>query len=161
MKRDPHGVAVDSGQIMIVADNPRFNNFSYQPNRFRVEKGSIFHIFIGMEGSRPGRIIASTVLNGYENLKHVGAFKCNSDELLVIDPCYIKFDNEEEMPYADPVFSNYYNKIMKTTDNMFGMFEYEDIIGAVTSTNYGDGVYNCFYETNENGFITTVFVEMT
>lgn len=152
-------VGVDSGQIMIAPSNTKFIHFSYPPARLKVRSGTSFNVYIEKHSNgRPGMLIVSCEKLHFEI--YVGTFECESDELIVVDPCYINFTEDDN--YTEPIFKEFYDKVCAITQDepSFGTFEHDDIVGAVTNTAWGDGLYDCYFQTDEGGYVTTIAVIM-
>ncbi len=157
---EPQDVGVDSGQIVFIPDSPKFKHFSYPPAQLAVERGVKFDVFVKrIENERIGWFIATTESERFSDCEYVGPFICYSDVLLVIDPCYINFT--EDNNYTEPMFREFYNKVCNITlERDFGLVEHDDFVCAASNTAWGDGVYNCYVQKKEDNKVTTVIIKM-
>ena len=89
----------------------------------------------------------------------LGAVSVDSGQLLLVDPCYLKYWDHGEPDFNSPEILNSYDEVCKKTSGKDGGGEVFDNLAVAFSTGFGDGVYSV-HGIKEGGRILLVWVEM-
>lgn len=158
---DKQDVGVDSGQIVFMPFYSEIVHFSYPPVFLDTESDTLFEVYIKRnKENRPEWFVITTECENFKKFEHVGSFRCETDRMIAVDPCYINFTEDDN--YTEPIFKEFYDKVCAITlgERPFDVFKHDGMVGAASSTAWGDGGYNCYYRKDDNGNVMTAMVHM-
>jgi len=93
-------------------------------------------------------------MSKFEKVGYIGV---DSGQVMLIDPCYIKKDFENE--YGDKPGLNYSGACEASlSKKCCGNFGGNDM-AFCTGTTHGDGVYPVFVRRNRNGRVTAIMID--
>lgn len=89
----------------------------------------------------------------------LGAVSVDSGQLILVDPCYLKYWDNGDPDFNTTEILNHYDEACKKTSGKNGGGEVFDNLAVAFSSGYGDGCYPV-YALKEAGRILLVWVEM-
>ena len=160
-------VWVDSGQMSVVSC---FGCGDVEGTlRLASKAGEVYTAFVEIKdhGNWGLRVIQISVLRGdvpsLDGMIRVGTFVCESEALVVSDPCYIFDDEYGSGGFYDNACNATFNREDETrTENSSGLFESSLGTGICCSSGLGDGCYESLSEIGDDGIVDSiniVFIE--
>jgi len=167
MEKATGEVWVDSGQMSVVS---WFGSGDVEGTlRLASKAGEVYTAFVEIQdhGGWGPRVSQISVLRGdvpsLDGMIRVGTFVCESEALVVADPCYIFDDEYGAGGFYDNACNATFNREEGTrTENSSGLFESSLGTGICCSSGFGDGCYESLAEIGDDGIverINIVFIE--
>ena len=96
-------------------------------------------------------------MNGNEDLIPLGSVSVDSGQVIIVDPCYLKYWEDGDYEPSSETHENSYDECCKATISKQRGGEVLDGLAVVSSTGWGDGIYPV-YANKEEGRIMSLHI---